>query len=607
MTEEDKHRIHKASTTEGLPIAPSLEPAIEQTLLSPHRTAVDFNTVRITFIAMAIAVAAAFIAQGLTALIGLITNFAFYGRVSTELASPAGHHLGLFVIGVPMIGGVIVGLMARYGSEGIRGHGIPEAMEQVLLNKSRISPRMTFLKPLSAAIAIGTGGPFGAEGPIIATGGSLGSLVGQFLKTTPEERKVLLAAGAAAGMTATFGSPLAAILLAIELLLFEFRPRSFVPIAMACVVAEAVRILFTGQIEPVFVMGGLTTPTQLALISYTAIGVLIGFASIFVTRAVYFVEDAFERLPIHWMWWPALGGLGVGIIGYFFPHTMGVGYDNIEHIVAGTIAGKALLVLCIFKFLSWSIALGSGTSGGTLAPLFTIGGALGGMLGSLILLLFPEANLDVRIASLVGMAAIFAGASRALFTSIVFAFETTLEPLSILPLIAGCTTSYLVSSFFMKQSIMTEKISRRGVEVPSEYSADFLTLIKVKNHATSGAVSLRADDSIETSRNWLRSGKRGSNHQGFPVIDRDNRLMGVITRRDLFDYQHDASKPISLLIKRKPITVSEEGSIRTAVNLMAEERIGRLPVVKENDSSFVVGMISRSDILEAYAQLDFKK
>lgn len=603
MATKNEHPFHRPATTEGLPVAPSLEPALEQAHISSRTTAINFAVVRITFIAMGVAVAAAIVAQGLTALIGFITNLAFYGKISADFVSPAGHHLGVWVVGVPVIGGLIVGFMARYGAKEIRGHGIPEAMEQVLLNKSRISPKITFLKPLSAAIAIGTGGPFGAEGPIIATGGSLGSLVGQFLKTTSEERKVLLAAGAAAGMTATFGSPVSAILLAIELLLFEYRPRSFVPIAMACVVAEAVRIFFAGDIRPVFAMADVVTPTHLALLAYTFIGIIIGFASIFVTRAIYFVEDAFDRLPVHWMWWPALGGLAVGLIGYFLPTTMGVGYDNIEHIVNDTLAEQALLALCVFKFISWAIALGSGTSGGTLAPLFTIGGALGALTGSLILFLFPDAQVDVRVAALVGMAAIFAGASRALLASIVFAFETTLQPLSLLPLLAGCTTSYLVSSLFMKQSIMTEKISRRGVEVPNEYSADLLTLKKVKEHASYHPITLNRDDSIGAIRHWLASGKPGSQHQGFPVVDKNKKLTGVIARRDIFEYQGDSLKPISDLIQRKPVIVAEDDSIRTAVDFLAHERIGRLAVVKDKHSNQLVGMITRSDILAAYAHL----
>src|SRR6185437_1411732 len=332
------------------------------------------------------------------------------------------------------------GIMARYGSPQIRGHGIPEAMEQVLFNQSRISPRLTILKLVSAAFAIGTGGPFGAEGPIIATGGALGSLIGQLVKVTADERKVLLAAGAAAGMAATFGSPVSAVLLAIELLLFEYRARSLVPVALAAATATAVRIAFMGS-APIFPMENIVEPSGRALAAYIVLGAIVGFFSVYVTRAVYVLEDGFDKLPIHWMWWPALGAVVVGIIGYFLPHTMGVGYDNIEHIVAGNIVGSALFALVILKFVSWAVALASGTSGGTLAPLFTIGGGLGSLLGAAIVAVAPSLGVDIRIAALVGMAAIFAGASRAMLTSVVFAFETTRQPIGLLPLLGGCATA----------------------------------------------------------------------------------------------------------------------------------------------------------------------
>jgi chloride channel protein, CIC family len=339
-------------------------------------TTVDSRVVLLSLIGIGIGLAAGVVAQILLALITIISNLCFYGRLTAQFLSPAANHLGLLVIIVPVLGGVIVGLMARYGSEAIRGHGIPEVMEQILRNQSRISPRLTFLKPISAAIAIGTGGPFGAEGPIIATGGALGSLIGQLLKTTGDERKILLSAGASAGMAATFGSPVSAVLLAIELLLFEFRPRSLIPVAFACVAATALRLKFIGA-TPIFEMPNVGPPTLTALVLYVIVGILIGIASVGVTRAVYLVEDGFAALPIHWMWWPALGGLAVGTIGYWAPRTLGVGYYNVRDELSGTLAGQAVLLLCIFKFLSWAIALGSGTSGGTLAPLFTIGGAMG--------------------------------------------------------------------------------------------------------------------------------------------------------------------------------------------------------------------------------------
>jgi CIC family chloride channel protein len=458
----------EASTTEGLPVAPSLGPALEAAHAQRHFVVLDRRVLLICTLSIGVAFAAGLIARLLTGLIGLVTNLAFYGRFDMSFASPAGNHLGPLVVLVPVAGAIVVGFMARYGSKAIRGHGIPEAMEQVLINESRIPARMTFLKPLSAAIAIGTGGPFGAEGPIIATGGALGSLVGQIVKTSADERKTLLAAGAAAGMAATFGSPVSAVLLAIELLLFEYRPRSIIPVAVATVVATGVRIAFVGA-APVFPMPELAPATGEALTLYTVIGALVGVASVYVTKLVYWVEDMFEKLPIHWMWWPAIGAVVVGVVGIIAPKTMGVGYDNIERIVGGELVGKAMIVLCAWKLVSWSIALGSGTSGGTLAPLFTIGGGLGSALGLVFATLAPSAAVDVRVAALVGMAAIFAGASRALLASVVFAFETTRQPMGLLPLLGGCTAAYLISCLLMKNTIMTEKLARRGLHVPSEY------------------------------------------------------------------------------------------------------------------------------------------
>jgi chloride channel protein, CIC family len=405
--------IAGSSSTEGLPVAPSMGVTLESVITPQRSTTVSARVIFLSLISVVIGLAAGVVAQILLALIGLITNLCFYGRLTTQFLSPAGNHLGVFVVIVPVLGGVIVGLMARYGSEGIRGHGIPEIMEQILRNQSRIRPRLTFLKPISAAIAIGTGGPFGAEGPIIATGGALGSLIGQLLKTTGDERKILLSAGAAAGMAATFGSPVSAILLAIELLLFEFRPRSLIPVAFACAAATALRLKLMGA-TPIFQMPDIGSPTQTALAFYVILGTLIGVASVGVTRAVYLAEDGFDALPIHWMWWPALGGVLVGIVGYFAPRTLGVGYYNVRDELSGTLAGQTLLQLCILKFISWAIALGSCTSGGTLAPLFTIGGAMGAALGVGMVALFPGVGLDVRVAALIGMAAMFAGASRAL-------------------------------------------------------------------------------------------------------------------------------------------------------------------------------------------------
>ncbi|HTK53332.1 MAG TPA: chloride channel protein [Gemmatimonadaceae bacterium] len=582
-----------------VPVAPSLEPVLDAVLTPREDEAPNRRTLRISALAIIAAFLAALAAQLLTRLIGLITNVAFYGRWSMSFVSPSDNSLGMAVVIVPIIGAVLVGVMARYGSAAIRGHGIPEAMEQVLLNESRISPKVMFLKPLSAAISIGTGGPFGAEGPIIATGGALGSVIGQLFHITADERKTLLAAGAAAGMAATFGTPVAAVLLAVELLLFEYRPRSLIPVSLAAATATGVRIAFVGA-APVFPMPNIAPPSGEALATYIALGAAIGVVAVFVTRGLYGVEDLFEQLPIHWMWWPAIGAVVVGVVGYFAPRTLGVGYENIEQMVAGSIAGRALLILVTLKLVSWIIALGSGTSGGTLAPLFTIGGGAGALAGGLLAQWFPSLGVDPRIAALVGMAAIFAGASHAVLASVVFAFETTRQPLGLLPLLAGCSAAYLVSLLGMRHSIMTEKLARRGTRIRSEYAADFLEQVLVREIASTEVVTLPAEEPVEEVRDRIAARTPGSQHQGFPVVNARGDLVGVVTRRDLLDLDIEFTALVGDLVKRAAVVIYDDSSAREAADHMVHERVGRLPVVARANPRRVIGIVSRSDLLEAH-------
>ena len=590
-----------SSTSDGLPVAPSLAPALQSAGIAWQPREDHHRLLVMSGLAVLVGFCGAASAEILLRLIRLVTNFAFYGRFSVSDASPADHHLGLWVLAIPVIGGVIVGLMARYGSAAIRGHGIPEAMERVLYGESKISPKVTFLKPLSAAVAIGTGGPFGAEGPIIATGGALGSLIGQLLRTTADERKILLAAGAAAGMSAVFGSPVSAVLLAIELLLFEYRARSLVPVALAASAATAVRMAIHGS-SPIFSMPIIAQPSGTALVTYVLLGAVVGYCSVLVTRALYKVEDTFEELPVHWMWWPAIGAVAVGVIGYFVPHTLGVGYDNIRNILNGDIVGTALIVLVVAKFVSWAIALGSGTSGGTLAPLFTIGGGLGAVLGTAIVRFLPGAGVDPRVAALVGMAAIFAGASRALLASVVFAFETTRQPLGLLPLLAGCTGAFLVSLLRMRSTIMTERLERRGAPVQTEYAADYLSQVLVRDCATSPVATLEADRPVASAREWLASGAPGTTHQAYPVVRRDGMLTGVVTAREIVAAAGDGAQTVASLVKRPPVIIFEDQTARNAADHMVREGIGRLPVVQRTAPTKVVGIITRSDLIEAHGR-----
>lgn len=588
----------------ALPVSPGLaeEEAYLTELETPPDTApVDSRTAIVSGLAIVVAIGAALVAQLLTALIAIITNFSFYHTFSLVPRSPAGGvAVGAWMILIPVAGALIIGVMARYGSPAIRGHGIPEVMERILYGESRIPARVMVLKPLSAAVAIGTGGPFGAEGPIIATGGALGSLVGQLVHMSADERKILLAAGAAAGMCATFGSPIAAVLLAVELLLFEYRARSLIPVALASAAAMAVRIAFVGS-GTAFEIGTIGQVHYEALAFYTIIGAIVGAAAAGVTRATYGIEDLFEKLPVHWAWWPAIGAVFVGVIGYFQPKVLGIGYDNITAIINGQIVGGALVVFIVAKFLAWAIYLGSGTSGGTLAPLFTIGGGLGAMLGVGAAAIYPAANVNPKVAALVGMTAIFAGASHALLAAIIFTFEITRQPFGLLPLLAGGTAAYFVSLLLSRNSIMTEKLARRGATVRVEYSADYLAQKLVREAGLREVVALRASDTLGQVRQWLTSRAAGSSHQGFPLVDAAGMLVGVLTRRDLIGSTEDESVPLSALVRRAPVVVFTDNTLRDAADQMVRAGVGRLPVVDRSAPRKVLGMISRSDLLTAHA------
>ncbi|MCC6424277.1 MAG: chloride channel protein [Phycisphaerales bacterium] len=594
-------KIEQSSTTGGLPVSPSLGPTLEAAEVPHEGTAFGPRAVYVSIAAMVVGLAAALASRALIYLIWFLTNLFFYHRFSVEIIHQPMEIVSPVVIGVPVIGAIIIGLMARYGSRAVAGHGIPEAMEQVLLNQSNIPAKMTFLKPVSAAISIGTGGPYGAEGPIIATGGALGSLLGQFLPVTTGERKTLLAAGAAAGIATAFGAPVASVLLAIELLLFEFRPRSIIPVALACVVATVVHYVFEGE-GPFFhfAPSELDPVTRAAMMAYLVIGCIIGVGAVVLTRTVYLIEHLFEKIPIHWMWHPAIGAVLVGVIGYLAPRTFGSGYFNIDDLLSQKLALGAIVFLGIMKFLSWTISLGSGTAGGTLAPVFTIGGTLGAILGIAGRHLFPQAHIDISMAALVGMVGIFAGASRALLTSVVFAVETTMAPMTILPALAGCSAAYLVSCLLMRHSIMTEKMARQGVHVPEEFEADFLDTVSVSQMMSRPIVSLLENRPVGEVRDWIQSGAQGSSHQGFPVVDANGYLLGVLTRRDLLKMEVPGQVPVKDLLRRRPSVVYDDCTLRDAADHMVNHDVGRLPVVSRQEPSKLVGMITRSDVLRAH-------
>lgn len=593
----------KGNLKSGIPVSVSLTDSLESSPVEPAAVKGKKRVFLISCYAVAIAACVSFIAKFLIILIDIVTQISFYGRFSVENISPAGNTLGWWVILIPAAGGMLVGLMAYYGSVAIRGHGIPEAMEQILTNQSKIKPAITYLKPLSSAIAIGTGGPFGAEGPIIATGGALGSTLGQMLKITHNERKILLSCGATAGMSAIFGSPVAAIFLAIELLLFEFSPRAIIPVALACITGTAGHHLLFGS-APVFEIHAATAvPGNMALLCYSIIGLIMGVISAGVTKILYYIEDLFSRLPVHWMWWPAIGGLVVGITGYFFPATLGVGYENITNVLNGELTLKAVALLCIFKFISWSVALGSGTSGGTLAPLLTIGGAAGFLLGQLATSVMPGAGISLTLAALVGMSAMFAGASRALLTSIVFAIETTGALSGLSALLAACTGAYMISFFFLENTIMTEKIARRGIRTPDSFEPDVLQELTVDQVVGDQGFVINQNVLVSEAREWVKMNPQYEDNY-FIITDDDNALVGVISSSNLFGMQHEEDMHVGKLIRRAPVAVNMFSTLRNALELMVRENVDILPVVSETGS--VAGVLSHRHIVNAY-KMDLQK
>ncbi|MDE2234975.1 MAG: chloride channel protein [Gammaproteobacteria bacterium] len=556
-------------------------------------------------LAVPVGAVAAVVADALLKLIGFITNAVFYQRFATGLVAPgAGQHAWWIVLVAPVAGGLVVGVMARYGSEAIRGHGMPEAIESILRGGSKIKPRVAILKPVSAAITIGTGGPFGAEGPIIMTGGALGSLTAQTLKLTADERKTLLVAGAAAGMAATFNAPLASILLAIELLLFEFRPRSFVPVSIAVVVATALRWLLLG-FQPLFQTQHALPPLVFPILILCAVaGVVGGVVAWVATSLVYFSEDMFRKLPIHWMWWPAIGGLIIGLGGLFEPRALGVGYDVIGSLLAGKATLALIIGILVVKTLIWSLSLGSGTSGGVLAPVFMIGAAL----GSLLAFVFPP--VAPGFWALMSLAAVVGGVMRSPLTGVVFAMELTHQWDAIMPLIVASVVAYLISVLVLKRSVLTEKVVRRGSHLSREYSVDPLEIFLAGEIMPRHFLSFRPDTTVRRAAGAAARERDNSSLQQidhvqrlYPVLDDDDRLVGIVTQRNLLGAMLKRNLPpgskIGQIMGHNIVVGYPDMTLRELANQMAAAKISSMPVVERENPERVLSVIAMDHILEA--------
>ncbi|POR41195.1 chloride channel protein [Methylobacterium sp. V23] len=568
----------------------------EGVALHAKRPLGDFTTDRrvLILVAMSLVVGTggALAAWLLVQLITLVTNLAWFGRLDTMPVSMAAAARTPWMVLVPVLGGLVIGAMARFGSEKIRGHGIPEAIEAILIGGSRMSAKVAVLKPISSAISIGSGGPFGAEGPIIMTGGAIGSLFAQFFHLSAAERKTLLVAGAAAGMTAIFGTPIAAVLLAVELLLFEWRPRSFIPVAAAAITATCWRPLLFGA-GPLFPFSADPALPWWGLIACAGLGILAGLQSGLLTKLLYVLEDAFERLPIHWMWWPAIGGLFVGLGGLVEPRALGVGYDVIGDLLTGDLAARAVLTILVVKAAIWLVALSSGTSGGVLAPLLILGGALGWVVG----LALPGSP---GFWALLGMAAMLGGTMRAPLTGALFAVELTGDVHILAPLLAATVAAYAVTVLLLKRSILTEKIARRGQHVTREYGLDPYELTRV------GAVMTRTVDVFDAERSiadTIRAIETGPHH-AYPVVDGQGRPVGLVTRGDALRWTaeggHGGERLGARVSDAALAVVHPEDVVARALDIMMAAGQGRVPVT-DAASGALVGLLTCKDLLQVRA------
>ena len=534
----------------------------------------------------------AFSAWTLLKLIYLATNIFWYAHLSFDHV-PIAHRVAVLVIAIPVIGGLIVGLMARYGSDKIRGHGIPEAIETILFGDSKLSLKVAVLKPISSAVSIGSGGPFGAEGPIIMTGGAIGSLFAQLFDLSAAERKTLLVAGATAGMTGIFGTPFASIMLAVELLLFEWKPRSFVPVVTAVLVSFAWRPLLVGS-GPLFPFAA-ATPAGIEPVAISAgLGIATGLLAAFMSFLLYRIEDGFHALPIHWMWWPAIGAIVVGIGGLFDLRVLGAGYDVIQSLVDGNLLVKAVLLLLVIKAIVWLVALGSGTSGGILAPLLILGGCAGFLIGQYL----PG---DPGFWAMIGMAGVMSGTMRAPMTGALFAAELT-NHLSALPeTIAAGAAAHAISVLVMKRSILTEKIARRGRHILREYTVDPLEFLLAGQMMTRDPETLPGNMSLNEAARFF---SEKATHRSYPVVDAEGRLLGLVSRQDALEWRvagRGEGRLADALSDASTGFAFPETSCGEVADMMVDSGVGRVSVV-DPESRKVIGIISRQDLLKVRSQ-----
>ncbi len=558
----------------------------------------DSRIFYISLLASVLGAVAAVLAWALEEMVSFFTNLFYFQRWSFHERAPwlAGRHWWLVVM--PVLGGLIVGLIARYLSPGVRGHGLPEAIETVVFKDGKVKPRVALLKPVATAIAIGSGGPFGTEGPVIISGGAVASVVGQLLPVTGSERTTVMVAGAAAGMAAMFNCPMSATLLAVECLLFEWKPRSLVPVAIACVSAGAVRRLLLGPQSLLRMVPTGAPIYHSAMLGALLLGLVAALLSTLLSKGVHFFELMFEHLPVHWMWWPAIGGVVIGLCGYIFPQSLGVGYSVIQQMVSGDITWTLLSGILLIKTLSWTFSMGSNTAAGILAPLLMFGGALGGIFAHLMPVMTPGAWV------LVGMSSVLAAAIGAPLTSAMLALELTHNGGLMLPVLLACMAAYALSVLVLPRSMLTESMSRRGMHLSREFGADPLESILVTRAMHTSVFALPENATRKDAVAWLskmeeRGGEAWSHWQRiFPLVDGEGRLMGTITRAQMIAAARKKDLSVRLIedANRKPLTVSPVSTLRSCAMSMAESKLTSYPVV--NSEGKLLGIITISDLLK---------
>lgn len=545
----------------------------------------------------------------LAVLVGTIAGFAsiavtylikFFHGLFFEQASDMFAFLGQYsIILIPAIGGLLVGPLVFFGAKEAKGHGVPEVMVSVALRGGRIRPRVALVKAIASSICIGSGGSSGREGPIVQIGSSIGSSIGQLFKMSDERVKSLVAAGAAGGISATFNAPIAGVMFAMEIIMGQFATGIFSLVVIGSVTAAVISRIFMGDNPAFALVTAYSLKNHWELFLYVILGILAGMHSVIYIKVLTKFEDFFEgikSIPEYIM--PAIGGLILGLLAVFYPEVLGTGHEVVDKALHGEFTLGILVILIFGKLLATSLTLGSGGSGGTLMPSLYMGAMLGGAFGVVVNLVFPGMVAPSGAYALVGMAAVFTGANRAPITAIMLLFEMTNDYHIILPLMIACVISTLVSAGIHRESIDTIKLVRRGINLIAGRKHDVMESILVKDALEHNVETVSIHLTVTEVAEILRK----SRYHGFPVIDDNENLFGMITFQDLRTaiQQGKENEEIKNIATKQILTAFPHDTLNSILKKLAMRGIGSIPVVDPKNNKKVVGIITRSDIIDAY-------